>query len=417
MTAAPDLADPLTLPCGTVLPNRLAKSAMTEGVADADNRATERHAVLYRRWSEGGTGLHITGNVQVDRRYLERPGNVVIEDREGLEQLRQYSAAGTVAGNQLWMQIGHAGRQTPIHVNPEPVAPSAVPLELPPGRHGDPRALRGDEVTDIVRRFAFVAEVAREAGFTGAQVHAAHGYLISEFLSPKANRRDDEWGGNLENRARLLLETMRAMRRAVGPDFALGVKLNSADFQKDGFTFEECVQVVQWLEEAGCDLLEVSGGNYEQPSMMGARIKDEVAGNELPQRPVRESTRRREAYFLEYADAMRKVTKMPLMVTGGFRSRAAMDAALASGALDVVGIARPLCVDTDVSAGLLDGSVTAARSYETEIDPPQAGLAWFCWQILRLADGQDADLELDGKSAIKAYFEHETKKAEAMNRG
>jgi len=411
------LSESLSLPCGATLSNRLVKSAMTEGIADALNRATPGHATLYKRWSEGGAGLLLTGNVQVDRRYLERPGNVVIEDgpdlAAGLDGLRAFAAAGTAAGNHLWMQIGHAGRQTPIAVNPEPVAPSAVPMELPPGRFGDPRALTGDEVEDVVRRFAFVAGVARDTGFTGVQIHAAHGYLISEFLSPKANRRDDTWGGPLENRARLLREAMRAMRRTVGRDFPIGVKLNSADFQQGGFTFEECKQVVRWLEADGCDLLEISGGNYEQPSMMGARAKQEVDANAAP---VRESTRRREAYFLDYAAAMREVTAMPLLVTGGFRTGEGMQDALASGALDVVGLARPLCSEPDIPARLLAGERDAARSDEKTIDPPQAGLAWFCLQIIRLAEDKDADLDLAGRAAIKAYAAYEADKAAALKK-
>ncbi len=404
-----NLASKLTLPCGAILPNRIAKGPMTEGLADPRHHATERHVRLYRRWSEGGAGLLITGNVQVDRRYLERPANVVIEDRAGLAELQAWAKAGTEAGNHLWMQIGHAGRQTPIHVNPEPVAPSAVPLDLPPGRFGPPRAMTGAEIEDIVRRVAFVAEGAREAGFTGVQVHAAHGYLLSEFLSPLANQRGDEWGGSLENRSRLLLEIVAATRRAVGADFPISVKLNSADFQKGGFTHRECLRVVEWLGEAGVDLLEISGGNYEQPSMMGARARDDDSGNQ-----VAGSTQRREAYFLDYARSMRLVSAPPLMVTGGFRSRAAMDDALASGDLDVIGIARPMCVETDLPARLLDASADSGGAYETGIDPPKAGLAWFCLQLIRIADGGEPDLDMDGASAIEAYKANETATAEAL---
>ncbi len=403
------IANQLTLPCGAVLPNRIAKGPMTEGLADDRNHATERHVRLYRRWSRGGAGLQITGNVQVDRRYLERPANVVIEDREGFAALRDFAAAGTEAGNHLWMQIGHAGRQTPVHVNPEPVAPSAVPLDLPPGRFGPPRAMTGAEVKDTVRRFAFVAEVAREAGFTGIQVHAAHGYLVSEFLSPKANRRKDEWGGSLENRARLLLEIVRDSRAAVGSDFPISVKLNSADFQQGGFTHEECLEVVRWLDEAGVDLLEISGGNYEQPSMMGARAKEDLATNR-----VAESTKRREAYFLDYARSLRRVAKLPLMVTGGFRTLAAMEEALESGDLDVIGIARPMCVETDLPVRLLDGRAVEAGRYEAEIVPAKAGLAWFCLQLLRIGDGLEPDTAIDGSTAIALYKESEAAAAKAQ---
>jgi 2,4-dienoyl-CoA reductase-like NADH-dependent reductase (Old Yellow Enzyme family) len=403
------LATPLELPCGATLPNRIGKAPMTEGLADANNHATAELAHLYRVWSEGGAGLLISGNVLVDRRYLERPANVAIEDRSGLEQLKAYAAAGTSAGNHLWMQINHAGRQTPTYINKEPLAPSAVSLELPPGSYGAPRPMTVAEIEDVIRRFALVAEVAAEAGFTGVQVHAAHGYLLSEFLSPKANQRSDEWGGSLENRARLLLEIVRASRAACGPGFPISVKLNSADFQKGAFTHQECLQVVQWLEAAGVDLLEISGGTYEQPSMMGARVKEELAEN-----TVKPSTARREAYFLDYAKSMRAVTKMPLMVSGGFRTRAAMVEALESGDLDVIGIGRPMCVETDLPARLLDGSTDEGGSYEAGIVPPKAGLAWFALQLLRIGRGEPPDTAMDGPTAIALYKTSEQVAAEAM---
>ncbi len=364
-----DIQTPLSLPCGATIPNRLCKAALTEGLADPMNRATARHERLYRAWSQGGAGLVVTGNVQVDRRYLERPGNVVIDANGGFDALQRYAAAGTAAGNHLWMQINHPGRQTPVHVCTSPVAPSAVALNLPGAMYAPPRAMTSDEVDDVVRRFAHVAAQARAAGFTGVQVHAAHGYLLSQFLSPLVNQRTDQWGGSLENRARLLREVIRACRAATAADFPIGVKLNSSDFQQGGFSTEDCVQVVRWLGEDGVDLLELSGGSYEQPSMMGVKSKAQAAV------PVAESTRRREAYFLEYARTIRAAATMPVMVTGGFRSRAAMDEALAAGELDMIGLGRPMCVDTDLPNRLFSGEWAAAHSYENGIVPPKAGLA------------------------------------------
>ena len=227
--------DSLQLPCGVALPNRLLKSAMTEGLADRYDRATERHVTLYRRWSEGGTGTLITGNVMIDRRFLERPGNVVIEDKDGLEQLRRWAEAGTVAGNQLWMQISHPGRQCSKSSSRRPLAPSDVQLKLM-GNFGRPIAMTAQDIQEALDRFARAAGIAREAGFTGVQLHAAHGYLISEFLSPRLNRRNDDWGGSLAARARFLLEAVARTRRVVGSDYPLAVKLNSADFQKGGFS-------------------------------------------------------------------------------------------------------------------------------------------------------------------------------------
>jgi 2,4-dienoyl-CoA reductase-like NADH-dependent reductase (Old Yellow Enzyme family) len=405
-----DLHHPLTLPCGATLPNRLCKAALTEGLADGRNHATVRHERLYRAWSEGGAGLVITGNVQVDRRYLERPGNVVIDGEDGTDALRRYAAAGTVAGNHLWMQVNHPGRQTPRSVCEAPVAPSAVPLaNHSPTAYAPPRAMTVDEIEDVIGRWARVARVARETGFTGIQVHAAHGYLLSQFLSPIANRRTDDWGGPLANRARLLREVVRACRAAVGADFPIGVKLNSSDFQQGGFTTDECLQVVRWLGEDGVDLLELSGGSYEVPSMMGARGSGPDA-----RPPVADSTRRREAYFLDYARTMRAEAAMPVMVTGGFRSRAAMREALAADELDVIGLGRPTCVEPDVPRRLLEGSLEQARAWERELDPPRAGLAWFCLQILRLGDGLAPDTTIGGAEAMTRYAENERRAAEAL---
>lgn len=404
------LASPLTLPCGAVIKNRFGKAPLTEGLADPEHRATERHVRLYRRWAEGGAGLVVTGNVQVDRRYLERPGNVVIDgpqDAAALAGLRAYAEAGTANGTQLWMQLNHPGRQTPRRVCEAPVAPSAVKLNLPESAFAPPRALTADEVDDVIARFAHAAKVAQDTGFSGVQVHAAHGYLLSQFLTPLVNRRTDRWGGSLENRARLLLEIVRAIRAACGPGFPIGAKLNSSDFQQGGFDNDECLQVVQWLEQAGLDHLEISGGNYEEPSMMGSKTSEGKS--------VAESTVKREAYFMDYAEQIRAVTKLPLMVTGGFRSRASMEQALASGALDMIGLGRPMCVETDAPDRLLAGAESVG-AWEREIRPPKAGMGWFALNLIRHGDGLDPDTAMTGEEAIKAYVANEEQTAQRMAR-
>lgn len=363
------LAQEFTLPCGAVLPNRLCKAAMTEGLADGWLRATARHERLYRKWSEGGAGLLLTGNVQIDRRVLERPGNVAIDVTDwervgpngGMAALQRWTAAGTVAGNHLWAQISHAGRQSFRYITSQPLAPSAVQLELM-GNFARPRALREDEILDFIQRYAQVASICREAGFTGVQVHGAHGYLISSFLSPITNQRTDDWGGSLENRARFLLEILRATRKAVGDDFPVGLKLNSDDFRKGGFSNEDCLQVVKWLNDESVDLLEVSGGTYEQPKLLGYEGKADTAVG-----PQRQSTVAREAYFLDYAQKIRAVARMPMMVTGGFRSRAGMEATIAGGHCDVIGLGRPLCTDADFPKQLLSGKVDEAPRWEQKV--------------------------------------------------
>lgn len=358
------LALPLTLPCGAVVPNRLVKAAMTEGLATSRGVPTPELERLYALWSDGGAGILLTGNIQVDRLHLERPGNVIIEgepDAELRAALANWATAGVRRGNHLWAQLSHAGRQTQKIVNPHPKAPSAVKLGLPGGQFGEPVALTVAEIEDIVGRFGIAAAAAQKAGFTGVQIHAAHGYLLSEFLSPRVNRRRDDYGGDLANRARALLQVVKTVRAAVGPEFPVSVKLNSADFQKGGFAFEDSLQVAQWLEQAGVDVIEVSGGTYEQPKLLG------MEGLEAEEdQHVAHSTRMREAYFVDFAIAMRQQVSIPLMVTGGFRTRSVMETAIESGSADLIGIARPLCVDADAPARLLAGEPGLKR-YEQQL--------------------------------------------------
>jgi len=348
-----NLSSALKLPCGVSLPNRISKAAMTEGLADTWGRPTDELNRLYGLWSDGGAGMLLSGNIQIDMNHLERPGNVVIDrepDADMITRLKALTAAGTRAGNHFWAQISHAGRQTQKIVNKNPKAPSAITLGLPGGQFGKPVALTVNEIKELTQRFAMAARVCKETGFTGVQVHAAHGYLLSSFLNPRANQRQDEYGGSLENRARFLMDVVAATRAAVGPKFPISVKLNSADFQKNGFAFEDSLEVAKKLEKAGIDLLEISGGNYENPKMVNTEGFDEEIPNVAP------STLAREAYFVDFAAVMQKEISIPLMVTGGFRSRAVMEEALESGAADVIGLGRPMCTDTDAPQQILDGA-------------------------------------------------------------
>jgi 2,4-dienoyl-CoA reductase-like NADH-dependent reductase (Old Yellow Enzyme family) len=378
------LASPLTLPCGVTLPNRLAKAAMTEGMADIAGRPTAELDRLYAVWSDGGAGMLLSGNIQIDADHLERPGNVVIEgepDEAMREALSHWAAAATRNGNHFWAQISHAGRQTQKVVNARPKAPSAVKLGLPGGQFGMPVPLTDEEILNLIGRFATAARVCKEVGFTGVQIHAAHGYLLSQFLSPRSNLREDRWGGSLENRARMLLFTVNSVRTVVGPDFPISVKLNSADFQRGGFDFDDSLQVAKWLQDAGVDLIEISGGSYEQPKMMDMEgIEEEVSQN------VAQSTLQREAYFVDFAKAMRAEVKIPLMVTGGFRSKSAMRQALDSGAVDLIGLGRPLCYFPDSAKRLLGGmEMLPRKEKELALFPPS--LAWLTkFKTLRALD-------------------------------
>jgi 2,4-dienoyl-CoA reductase-like NADH-dependent reductase (Old Yellow Enzyme family) len=411
-----NIGEPFALSSGLRFKNRIAKAAMTEGLAGRDGVPNDAHVTLYRRWAAGNIGLSITGNVQIDRQHLERPGNIVVDGPlagDTRAAWRRWAAAATEHDTRAWVQISHAGRQTQKTVNPAPRAPSAVPLGLPGGQFGMPVPLSEGEIVDLIARFAHAAVVAREAGFDGVQIHAAHGYLLSQFLSPLANLRRDAWGGSLENRARFLVETLKAVRAAVGDDFAVGVKLNSADFQKGGFQFEDCITVAAWLADLNVDLLEISGGTYEQPAMM------DFAGMAPPDQPKQASSRAREAYFVDLAKALMAGRTPPLLVTGGFRSLAGMETAVESG-IAMVGIARPLCATPDAVADLLDGQ-------SEELPRPEAALrigpgwlgpkspfklaraingfaaqAWYYQQLRRIAAGEAAMAGLNPLTAFMA---------------
>ena len=425
-----EITDKLDLPCGVQIKNRICKGAMTEGLADEQNRATSKHVNLYNRWSDGGAGILLTGNVQVDHRYLERPGNVVIEGQQTNEQLSRltaYAEAGTKNNTHLWMQISHAGRQTPASVAETPVAPSEVQLQMPGAQFGKPRSLSDEEILDIIQKFAHTASVAKETGFTGVQIHGAHGYLISEFLSPDINKRDDNWGGSLEKRSKFLLEIVRSVRKSVGDSFPVSLKLNSADFQKGGFTHEDAIQVALWLNEEGLDLLEISGGTYEQPHLVGI----DMGLNPERAEVRRESTIAREAYFLDYANDIRNVFKGPLMVTGGFRSVQGMNDALNQNACDVIGIARPFCIDPQIANKLLNKDISETPTLEKtmQVGPGLLGLnspfsmikgingwgqqAFWCLNLIRMGEDLDPNLDL---GVFKAFLQYQRNETEAAKR-
>lgn len=415
MSSADTLRKPLVLPSET-LPNRLAKAAMTEGLSDARGRPTARLARLYKAWADGGCGLLISGNVIVDRDHLERPGNVVLDRAPDADTRALYQAwtqAARSRGAGFWMQISHAGRQTMRTVNPAPKSASDVALAMPGKQFATPVPLTEAEILALIERFATAAQVAREVGFTGVQVHAAHGYLLSQFLSPLANKRTDAWGGSLENRARFLLEVVRKTRATVGPDFTLAVKLNSADFQRGGFAGGESIAVAGMLAQAGVDVLEISGGSYEQPRMMG------MDGMTAPDASgVAKSTAAREAYFLDFAVDMQKSVTIPLMVTGGFRTADAMARAIDNDGVALVGLGRPLCFDTASAQRLLDGGAELDRwEARLRVGPgifgPNSPFAmmkaingfgatyWYYQQLRRIADGQAADPKLGVLAALQ----------------
>ncbi|MBM7097598.1 NADH:flavin oxidoreductase/NADH oxidase family protein [Bacillus sp. H-16] len=381
------LTTPLTSKTFTIK-NRLLKAAMSEALATSQNNPIEALIHLYRRWAQGGAGLLISGNVMVDRKALGEPGNVAIEDEQDLAMLKKWANAGTQHDTHFWVQLNHPGKQTPKSVSKEPVAPSAVPLFGGGHAFNKPRALTTDEIWDIIKRFGRAAHIVKKAGFTGVQIHAAHGYLISQFLSPHHNQRTDEWGGDLNGRMHFLLKVYQEIREHVGDDFPIGIKLNSADFQRGGFTEEESIGVLKTMDEAGIDLIEISGGNYENPKMLGGDVK--------------KSTKEREAYFLEYAEKARHLVRAPFVVTGGFRSEKAMVDAIESGALDMIGIGKPFALNPDLPNQIINGSYETVNTkpIKTGFKPldkrvsSMLDLTWYEQQLARMGKGKDPNPDL-----------------------
>lgn len=368
---------------------------MSERLAGRDGAPSEALIALYRRWAGSGCGLLITGNVMIDARARGEPGNVVVESGQQIPSLRRWASAAKERGARVFAQINHPGRQAPRGLNREVVAPSALAVRAG-GMFARPRALASEEIKDIITRYARTACLLREAGFDGVQLHGAHGYLVSQFLSPLANRRDDEWGGDPARRRRFLNELLLTLRASLGSDYPISLKLNSADFQRGGFDEQESMAVVEALPRGTVDLLEISGGTYEAAAMMGAT------------RELRRSTREREAYFLDYAAKVRARSSITLMLTGGFRSRLRMDQALESGAVDVVGLARPLVVEPEFGERLL-----ANPNARIELPEQRSGIRqldgaletmWHGLQLARLGRGQQPDLGIGTVRALASYL-------------
>ena len=372
--------------------NRMIKGAMSEALATSTGKVTAPLIKLYDTWGKGGLGSVITGNVMVDACAKNEPGVVVVEDESDLPRLKEWAQVGKKYNMPQIVQLSHPGKQCPKGLNRETVAPSAIGFgPAMASFFGVPRALEEVEIYDIIKRFGESARVCEKAGFEGVQIHGAHGYLVSQFLSPKHNHRTDQWGGSLENRMRFLLECFKEIRKQTSPGFIVGVKLNSADFQKGGFSEDDSVAVFKALDALGVDFIEISGGTYEAPAMAGAKRKAT---------PQKESTIRREAYFLEFAEKVRKEVKTTLMVTGGFRTRAGMDAALQSGACDLIGIARPLAVETDVA-----DSVIAGADVKYAVEPIKTGIGpidklalmeviWYAAQFRAIGHGKKPNPKL-----------------------
>lgn len=371
--------NPLTLPNGTRIPNRLAKAAMEENLADADHAPSDDLIRLYSAWAEGDVGLMITGNVMVDRRAMTGPGGVVLESAQHLDRFQQWAKTARSRGAQVWMQINHPGRQMPAALGQDTMAPSPVAMDLGnfSKQFTPPKEMTEADIAEVKQRFVNTAVLAEQAGFNGVQIHAAHGYLFSQFLSPLTNKRQDRWGGSLENRARILTDVVQEVRAAVSPAFSVAVKLNSADFQRGGFSPDDAKQVVSGLNHLGVDLIELSGGSYEAPAMHG-QARD---GRTLA----------REAYFLEFAKDIAAVARMPVMVTGGIRRLPVAEQVLSSG-IDMVGIGTAIALNPGLVREWQSGQASAPMlrpiTWKNKVLSSVAYMAMVKHQLRRVSKGR-----------------------------
>jgi 2,4-dienoyl-CoA reductase-like NADH-dependent reductase (Old Yellow Enzyme family) len=407
------IGTPLTLPCGAMLANRLVKAAMSEQLADASNNPSDRLISLYWTWANSGASALVSGNVMIEREAISEPGQVVIEDESAMPSLVRWAEAAKSGGAQAWLQLNHGGRQIPRLLRSRPVAPSAVPMRGP--LFGTPTALESNQIEELIERYARSAAIAVRAGFTGVQVHGAHGYLISQFLSPLTNRRNDQWGGDPQRRRRFLSDVLAAVRKAIGPRAVLALKLNASDFQRGGIDTEEALGTVEALSGSTIDVLEVSGGTFESAAMLGVRGKSDggetVGAN-------------RDGYFVAFAQRARERLSKPLMVTGGFRSARAIEDALASGAADLIGLARPIVLNAELPRQLLNDP-TCVISFDHRLNPPlllrsglfggMAQIAWHTVQLWQRSEGTHAELELSPTRSVFKYLAVQTAQLRARS--
>lgn len=357
------LFTPLQLPNGSIIPNRIAKAAMDSVLADANHAPGSRQIRLYQRWADGGAGLIISGSVMIDRRAMSSPGSVVLESAEQLPQFAKWAQACRSRGAHAWLQLNHPGRQMLAALGQTALAPSALPLQLPGSgmEFAAVQPMCETEIRDVIRRFASSAQLAERAGFNGVQIDAGHGHLLHQFLSPATNQRDDDWGGDLAGRARLLLEVVRAVRAAVSPQFCVAVKLNCSDFSSGGCSTADACAVIRMLNGERVDLVEITGGTYASPAMFGLPAEAQA----LPS----------QAYFLPQAATLLAVARMPLQLTGGIRSADVALQVLDSG-IAMVGMATALAQQPDLPARWQAGEeLCIAAPAGTSRDQPQAAVA------------------------------------------
>lgn len=387
--------DSLTLKTNTTIKNRFVKAAMSETFGDKNYQPTEQLISLYQAWANGGTGLLITGNVMVDRNARGEFGNIVVDQNQDYQLLKKWAQAGTINDTKIFLQLNHPGKQSPKTITKQPVAPSAIPMTGSNSfAFNSPRALSHAEIKQIIAKFVDAAVIAQQTGFSGVEIHAAHGYLLNQFLSPHDNQRKDEYGGSLENRMRIITEIYSGIREKVGNNFPIALKINSSDFRPDGFSEEDSLKVIQKMDQLGIDLIEISGGNYENPKMQGIG---------------------KGAFFIDYAQKVKQTIKTPIIVTGGFNTANGMESAIQNNETDFIGLARPLVMVPDLPNQLKWGNFTSVKlnhltTGSKKLDKKVGsliGLSFYQQQMSRIAENKKVQPTTNAWGALLFSLRHQ----------
>lgn len=356
---------------GKTAPNRFLKAAMTERLSSWDPKDLPKRGIpsenlinVYRRWGEGGLGLILTGNIMIEYDQLEAPGNPIIPpdapfSGDRFEAFKKMAEVSKAHGSLIVGQVSHPGRQTEQRLQPDPMSASDIQLEGEVmGMHfAKPHAATEKEIQQLIHSFVHSAEFLHKAGYDGIELHGAHGYLLAQFLSKTTNKRTDQYGGDLKGRSKIILDIAKAIREKLPlqSGFMVGIKINSVEFQEGGFGADEAKQLVELLEGAEFDFVELSGGTYQS----------------LAFQHKRESTKKRESFFLEFAEQIVPgLKKTKTYVTGGFKTVGAMVKALDT--VDGCGLARPVTQEFHLCKDILDGRVTGA--IDQKIDQQNFGL-------------------------------------------
>ena len=377
----------LELPCGALLKNRLAKSAMSDSLGNGEGNPTEAQIRLYERWARGGAAVSIIGEVQGDPRYPERPGNLVLGRHTNRRAMESLVSRALFGGAHIWPQLGQAGALSHLPIS-QPKGPSALNME---GLQC--LGMSVEDIRELPDMYAGTAAYAQELGFSGVHVHAGHGFLLSQFLSPLFNRRNDGYGGSIEARCRIVLEVIDGIRRAVGPLFPVGIKINSTDQLEGGLTEDDALEVVRLLDQTSVDLIDISGGTY----FPGAKASSDGPTDGEP-------------YFLGFARRAKGVTDVPLMLTGGFKRREQAVDAVDSGAVDMVSMARAMVLDPRLPEVWLteDGGDPEFPVFDS---PPRGGAtAWYTMRMTALAEDREETFTLDPRSALRVYEERDARR-------